>query len=298
MWFMANMYLLLRNGRQAGPFTIGELLQQQLRTSDMIWIEGKSTAWCYLSEMELSPVVTEKISDQSQVITSSGNEDEIERKAEELRKRALAFTPQRDYAKRDASSRPIIRQVEKNEEEVFHFVDHRKNRKSATQDVLMSLIIIGIFAASIYGGQSYFNNKQNIVPVAHKMESVDNHTAISKPAPVINKPAETVLMQDQDTTTVQETGITGAENDIAITGRPKASTSKVAKKKVQDTILKTEPVVIKDEEIVLPPTVNDEDLAKKETPLTEPKDTTAQVEKKKKGFRLFRKKNKKDDTEK
>jgi len=74
------MYLLLRDGRQSGPFTIGELLQQQVRPTDMIWIEGKSTAWCYLYEMQLLPGATERISDQ-RIVPSTGNEDEIERKA-------------------------------------------------------------------------------------------------------------------------------------------------------------------------------------------------------------------------
>jgi len=46
---MQKVYLLLRNNRQSGPFTIDELWQQQLRPDDMVWIEGKSTAWAYLN---------------------------------------------------------------------------------------------------------------------------------------------------------------------------------------------------------------------------------------------------------
>ena len=54
---MERVYLLLRNNQQTGPFTIDELLQQQLRPSDMIWMEGKSAAWTYLSELELIPFI-------------------------------------------------------------------------------------------------------------------------------------------------------------------------------------------------------------------------------------------------
>ena len=58
---MQRVYLLLRNNQQTGPYTIGELLQQQLRPSDMIWIEGESTAWTYLSELELKPSLHEPL---------------------------------------------------------------------------------------------------------------------------------------------------------------------------------------------------------------------------------------------
>jgi hypothetical protein len=292
---MTNMYLLLRDGRQSGPFTIGELLQQQVRPTDMIWIEGKSTAWCYLYEMQLLPGATEKISDQ-RIVPSTGKEDEIERKAEELRKRALAFTPQRDYAGTDGSSRPVKRQRVQNDEEVFHFVDHRKDRKSIGQEVLMSVLIIGIFAASVYGGKSYFNTKQEVVPVAHKLESVDNHAAIANPSPVVNTPEENII---QDTANLHRTDTTVAENEIrtAVVEKTKSTTPKISKKKIQDSVIKTEPPVVKNEETILPPVVNEgEDLTKKEITATEPKDTAVQVEKKKKGLRLFRKK-KKDDND-
>ena len=76
---MDKVYLLLRNNQQTGPFTIGELLQQQLQPSDMIWIEGKSTAWTYLSELELIPFV--KNPEAAVQKNHPKTVDEIERKA-------------------------------------------------------------------------------------------------------------------------------------------------------------------------------------------------------------------------
>src|ERR1700750_961441 len=58
---MDKVYLLLRNNQQTGPFTIGELLQQQLLPTDMLWIEGRSTAWAYLSELELQPSIDKSV---------------------------------------------------------------------------------------------------------------------------------------------------------------------------------------------------------------------------------------------
>ena len=94
---MERVYLLLRNNQQTGPFTIGELLQQQLRPSDMIWVEGKTTAWTYLSELELIPFVkASEVQEHSKSIQTS---DEIERKAEELRQRVLASAPKTYFPK-------------------------------------------------------------------------------------------------------------------------------------------------------------------------------------------------------
>ncbi len=44
-------YRLLRNNQEAGPYTKDQLLQMGLKAYDLIWIEGKSAAWQYPSEM-------------------------------------------------------------------------------------------------------------------------------------------------------------------------------------------------------------------------------------------------------
>ncbi|MEO6915549.1 MAG: hypothetical protein ABI151_07745 [Chitinophagaceae bacterium] len=50
---MVKVYLLLRNNKQSGPFSIDELTSQNLRPMDLIWIEGKSAAWQYASEVNM-----------------------------------------------------------------------------------------------------------------------------------------------------------------------------------------------------------------------------------------------------
>src|SRR3954470_19697496 len=65
---MDKVYLLLRDNQQTGPFTIGELLQQQLLPTDMLWIEGRSTAWAYLSEMELQPSINKAIEARTETV--------------------------------------------------------------------------------------------------------------------------------------------------------------------------------------------------------------------------------------
>lgn len=57
-------YLLLRNNKESGPFSIDDLLKCGLKPYDLVWIEGKSAAWRYPSEIEelkpYAPVVEEQ----------------------------------------------------------------------------------------------------------------------------------------------------------------------------------------------------------------------------------------------
>lgn len=51
-----NQYLLLRDNKQTGPYTAEELAAKGLKAYDLVWLEGKSAAWRYPSELaELKP---------------------------------------------------------------------------------------------------------------------------------------------------------------------------------------------------------------------------------------------------
>ncbi len=58
------MYLLLRNNKQSGPYSLEQLKSMGLKAYDLVWVEGKSAAWRYPCEIaELSafaPVVEEQ----------------------------------------------------------------------------------------------------------------------------------------------------------------------------------------------------------------------------------------------
>jgi len=47
-----NKYLLLRDNKQSGPYTIPEIIAKGLKPYDLVWLEGKSAAWRYPSEVE------------------------------------------------------------------------------------------------------------------------------------------------------------------------------------------------------------------------------------------------------
>jgi len=46
-----NKYLLLRDNKQSGPFTVQELQSNGLKPYDLVWLDGQSAAWRYPSEM-------------------------------------------------------------------------------------------------------------------------------------------------------------------------------------------------------------------------------------------------------
>ena len=59
-----NKYLLLRDNKQSGPYSVNELAIHGLKAYDLVWLEGKSAAWRYASEIEelkpFAPIVEEQ----------------------------------------------------------------------------------------------------------------------------------------------------------------------------------------------------------------------------------------------
>ncbi len=45
-------YLLLRSNKKSGPYSLEELLSAGLKPYDLVWVEGKSAAWRYPSEVD------------------------------------------------------------------------------------------------------------------------------------------------------------------------------------------------------------------------------------------------------
>jgi hypothetical protein len=59
-------YLLLRNNRQSGPYTLDELLVEGLRPQDLVWVEGQSASWRYPAELdELKTLVLPPVLDDA-----------------------------------------------------------------------------------------------------------------------------------------------------------------------------------------------------------------------------------------
>ena len=58
------MYLLLRNNKQSGPYSLDDLKTMGLKAYDLVWVEGRSAAWRYPCEIDelsaFAPAVEEQ----------------------------------------------------------------------------------------------------------------------------------------------------------------------------------------------------------------------------------------------
>ncbi|HWI89635.1 MAG TPA: hypothetical protein VNT20_00115 [Flavisolibacter sp.] len=293
---MDRAYLLLRNNQQSGPFTIGELLQQQLMPSDMIWIEGKSTAWTYLSELELIPFIEKAETSGQSSLANAG--DEIERKAEELRQRILT-TPQKSYFQNHKPEIETYASSYKLDDEI-QFVDYRKERilkkNTAFAELLLTCLVVGLFMVGIYKGKSFLGARDKVQnSVATELSSGDQHAArkSQEPAlavvPVVDtaKKADSLLaLEKAKQKPVKKTVVDSTNTSL---GQPINASIINPEKKDESTI---QP----------PPTVSQETAVKKEedtparketvTSVPETKAAKAPAKEEKKGFfrGLFKKK--------
>ncbi len=76
-----SSYLLLRNNKETGPFTLEQLVSGGLKPYDLVWLQGKSAAWRYPSEIaELqpyAPVVEEQPFDRFYKKTEEAGQPEL-----------------------------------------------------------------------------------------------------------------------------------------------------------------------------------------------------------------------------
>ncbi|HEX2608084.1 MAG TPA: GYF domain-containing protein [Flavisolibacter sp.] len=198
---MSTVYFLLRNNAQLGPYTIDELLQQSLRDKDLVWAEGSSTVWSFPSELtELQPWFPPKMKKEDQPEGTA--EEKLERRAEELRQKALSASLQSSWqtSAKEASYEPhgfILP-----EEAQIEFIDHRNDRKRAIplSEMLAAAMVTVIVGASLYGGRVFLgmSNKQEMtaaLPV--RVVAVQENTA-KAPLTMAEPIADTATMLAAD----------------------------------------------------------------------------------------------------
>lgn len=85
-----NKYLLLRDNKQTGPYSAEELVKKGIKPYDLVWLEGRSAAWRYPSEMDElkahAPVVEEQPYDRFYKRSSSTQEHAIHAAQQQLGK--------------------------------------------------------------------------------------------------------------------------------------------------------------------------------------------------------------------
>lgn len=160
---MEKVYLLLSHNQQTGPFTIDELLLQGLKPSDLIWEEGKSTAWHHPSELQLNGQqknnntsanaaqrkTTETARPQSRVaVNTLSPAAEMEQKAIALSQRSLEAKPQPAIYKKQTPAPDKSASFDMSFSGIDLTIHKRKREVSGAQLLvvtIVSVLVIGIF---------------------------------------------------------------------------------------------------------------------------------------------------------
>ncbi|MBC6489496.1 hypothetical protein ACFSQD_04135 [Flavihumibacter stibioxidans] len=92
-----QQYRLLRSNKETGPYTWQDLKDLPLKAYDLVWVEGKSAAWRYPSEIEefksFAPAVTEDLYIQFHTPPSGRHQEENA----PARVMSVTKTPQKKY---------------------------------------------------------------------------------------------------------------------------------------------------------------------------------------------------------
>ncbi|HET9430085.1 MAG TPA: hypothetical protein VFO70_02855, partial [Chitinophagaceae bacterium] len=103
-------YLLLRNNKESGPYSLNELISQGLKAYDLVWVNGKSAAWRYPGEInelkEFSPPVEEQPYDR--FFKKPSEQKPAEVKPVEVKREEPVLSPSHQVIAEDPA--PIIHQ--------------------------------------------------------------------------------------------------------------------------------------------------------------------------------------------
>lgn len=262
---MQKVYLLLRDNKQSGPYSLEELLQLHPRPFDLIWIEGRSCGWSYPSEIEaLRPYVPAAAITQStpakevtpeplppthQAYTPSNDrsttaraasphifvsmpykavqqplpaaepsaEDSLERKAEELRRRAQAYAAQRPAppVEEELTTR-YARPLDDVEEEYTNWVvEHKikkKSRKSG-KGAAVALVVVVVLAGGYLAGRSLLGGKE-AEPVRQAARVPEKAQQVSPQVPEEEPPADPAHYSTASTEPVTQKQVVAKEKTI------------------------------------------------------------------------------------
>ncbi|MGN6163787.1 MAG: DUF4339 domain-containing protein [Flavisolibacter sp.] len=290
---MQKVYLLLRNNQQTGPYTVDELLQQQINVHDLVWVEGESFAWSHPTEIkELKNYFDRSLNEKpGGEIIGSSIDDEIEQRAEELRKKISSFKPSHCFPTTFTNDRIYLGTFNSIEEKYPNVSRYQKKEVNAYEWISAALVMLMV-AGGVYGGKKYLGAKEQILPeAAVRAVSFDHHAAKSaKPAVHIVTYKEPGA--DSTFTDTAALVIATPERKKPVIKPTKASAAKAS----LATIMKEVKAPVKDEEVLVP-LIETPHLEQPKAAAPQPKIIAEEPTEKKKGiFRgLFKKKKKNDD---
>ena len=119
-----DTYLLLRSNKQSGPYSLQQLVNFGLKPYDLVWVEGRSAAWRYPSEVEglkaYAPATEEQPYDRFYKKTEEKPQEKIISKPVQPQQEVYVAPKQETYVppKEEVyvlpeESKPILQEVER-----------------------------------------------------------------------------------------------------------------------------------------------------------------------------------------
>src|SRR5450631_1042326 len=212
-----SSYLLLRNNKESGPFTMEEIQGMSLKAYDLIWVVGKSAAWRYPGEIQdlksFAPPVPEQLTDlyarKPDIKKSDSNnsafEDSSQLKiSEPVTTRTRETNGQKTapgrsvYVNLPADKKPLPKHQDRilfepeipeiaNQEPVYDYSDLYKKRPSRTSrfsgKILWVITLILLFGTGILTG-FFISDRRKFFSIAekptHKQIGVQPGTTVSR----------------------------------------------------------------------------------------------------------------------
>ncbi len=262
------MYLLLRDNKQSGPYSLDDLKTKGLKAYDLVWVEGKSAAWRYPSEVgELSafaPVVEEQPFDRfykKPAATLTSTPLYSEDQSTTTRKRTIYVTmpgaaaaPVTVRESVLATPREPVREVraepvrevraEPAREFVRPVVDadgeliprpRPRNKPAIIQPVLIGVGILVLLASGIFIGLSINKDTSGLPKLAsstnNSQSSITPTTAQPLPVPPVVSPGATApqVQQDDPTAVTQNRDHSGSATSPASISVASSTTPAIGK---------------------------------------------------------------------
>ena len=293
---MQTRYLLLRNNKQSGPYSIDELIGQQLKPTDLVWTEGKSQAWLHPYEMEeFTPTFTKA------TVSKPGVNAKKETTVQTTSTERVNFdTPQYSTSTTSQSVETSYSNSSKHkheplEEEPIKFVFHKKKAPVNYGQVLGTMLAVTMLFIGWQRGWFPIHHTDASQTVVVPLISSESHTAkgrhTSHSAPVIKQEQQPTVLSDAPVEAASApAGISTTELTQAVS---RNTTSVVKERKTTKKVSKPiiAPPVIKQEAItpdLIPAKTDDAAIKTEIVPITTSTTEVKPETEKKKGFGLFR----------
>jgi hypothetical protein len=266
---MQKNYYLLRNNLESGPYTIDELLLQQLQPTDLVWVEGRMNAWCHPSELE-ELTTTYSINKNAKQKKSSRpipritpparpavkTKEDIESRAEEIRKNILMQSEQIQKNREIKVENEQTPTSFKLDEDAIEVVFHRKNRVLPGAHFSAAAVMVLIISAVWFGKDIWIKNAQTTESLAVLRSSGENLEQVNQ----LPRQAKVITLAQLDFPQQEPVASAptdaSAESEAVLHSTPAVTTSRPAEPIVANSTpkveaersVRTEPVQKKEEE--------------------------------------------------